>query len=500
MTSVIFAQGQRGTYSGSVDGKVYVKNGDNYVAVGTNDKFKASEQYYAFSKNANTLYFLQSEQAMKFIGIDTATWAADQYEIGNCTIYNYNNGGGIVGNADEKQLLSIQNNGKQVAVRGSVSLRACYRIVGNHPMVHFSPGSTSHAIDFLYLTCGTPDGAKYIAATNQVWYLKEGFAILGIFGLVGLAIAIVDVLLNTKLFGSLQAAEGEVEEKTLPLLRSPRRHVSYWLGGILTAWFGYYSWTKTGDWMNTSVLYGWMNQNVSQITGLTYQNWQNATLFAYWGILCAVFAVVITALIWFINRVVNMIMYKDDYLEHDTNPFAALKIRSGKNVVKTLALTSIVVAVVYGTIFLLWDLFVVDFRFWTVQFKVFNLNNLLSYLRLAPWFAVFYVINAALNVNYRAKDLPEWATITINVVFNVGWLLIMLLNHNLHFLNTGAFIDSTLNMKNIWVYPFIPIIGIATVFSRRLYERTGTAWLPGLINATIIAILTCSGTSMAGII
>ena len=114
--------------------------------------------------------------------------------------------------------------------------------------------------------------------------------------------------------------------------------------------------------MNTSVLYGWMNQNVSQITGLTYQNWQNATLFAYWGILCAVFAVVITALIWFINRVVNMIMYKDDYLEHDTNPFAALKIRSGKNVVKTLALTSIVVAVVYGTIFLLWDLFVVDFR------------------------------------------------------------------------------------------------------------------------------------------
>lgn len=496
MTSAMFYQGVNGIYTGSTDGKIYVKSGSTYRAVTSKDHFAQHTQYYAYTTRANSVYYLESAQAMAFVGQNIATVTSDQYEVLNGGIYDFKSGK-LVQAPTANALVSKATNGKQLS-SATVQLRAIYEARETHPMNHFSTASASHIIDFLYAVFGTPAGAKFIQATNQTWLAKEIFAIFGMIGLFGLLIVLVDILLQTKLFASLKASEGEVEPHTL-LLKSPVNHVFYWIPAILTCWFGAYSLTKVTTWYQNSLFAAWIDDTTSEITGLTLRSWANINTIAYWGILCGVFAIVVSALVWFINRIVNMIIHKDNYQDFDQHPFQAFKMRSFGNVIKTIVLVGILVAVFYGIVKVLWEAFVVDFRFWTFDFRTFQLDRLTSYLRYLPFFFIFYMVSAGMSAGYRVKDLPEWATILINVVFNVISLIFLFGIQNSHFIATGGLISSSNKLFYIACYPIIPCVIFATVVARRLYVRTGNAWLAGLLNAVIFTFVACANTSVSGI-
>ena len=107
------------------------------------------------------------------------------------------------------------------------------------------------------------------------------------------------------------------------------------------------------------------------------------------------------------------------------------------------------------------------------------------------------MITSALSKNYRVKDLPEWATIAINVVFNVIGIIIVLWASNDHFIRTGTQVVSyPINLFYIAAIPIIPCVGFATVIARRMYVRTGNAWLAGIINAVIMTFIACANTSI----
>ncbi|HRU59468.1 MAG TPA: hypothetical protein P5064_08095 [Clostridia bacterium] len=498
-TELLFTQGinEKVTTNRSLDGKLYVKKGDDYVAITSSDTYHKKTQYYVFTKNGNSPFYLMSSQAMNFVGKPLESATGEQYEVINGGIYDFNKEGALIGQPKDNKYLSAQTGGAQQA-SDTVQIRAVYEAKENHPMNHFSRMSAAGIIDFCYNVFGVAEGTTFKAPNNQTWWIKEVFAIFGIAGLFGLLVILVDLLLKTKAFASLAAAEGDIPEAPV-LLTKPRKHVFYWLSGILTAWYGYYAWeniVRGKNWYANSFWRTLITDTTSEITGQTYTSWANAGTIAYWGICCATFALIITAVIWLINRVINMIVYKDDYLAHEERPFLGFRIRSVGNIFKTLALAAILCFVFFGTIQLLWNVLVVDFRAWTFAFRIFKTDRLLSYLRYVPFFFVFYMTNAALNINYRVKDLPEWATVLINVVFNVGWLIISVWYFNSYFINVGAFTNSTLSMQNIWTYPIIPCVATATIVSRRLYVRTGNAWLAGLVNATIMALVCCAGTSI----
>ena len=109
------------------------------------------------------------------------------------------------------------------------------------------------------------------------------------------------------------------------------------------------------------------------------------------------------------------------------------------------------------------------------------------------------MITSALSQNYRVKDLPEWATVAINVVFNIIGILILLWASNDYFIRTGAqTVGYPVNLFYIAAIPIIPCVAIATVIARRMYVRTGNAWLAGIINAVIMTIIACANTSFVG--
>ncbi len=464
----------------------YLLKKGEYVKQTEMDRYKKNAQYYNFTATGNSTMYLTSKQAVTFVGQNPD--ALEEWNVINGGIYNGKTGE-LLAQPDGKKKVSVAVKGAAFA-SDTVSIRAIYEARETHPMNHFSTKSAANLVDFFYNVFGTPEGVKYIAPTNQTWWLKEMFSLFGFLGLFGMLFPLTDLLLGTRLFASLK---GEPAEAPM-LLTKPRKHVSYWLGGILTAWFGAYSLQNinaNGNWYSMSGFNGLFATSEGYI-------WANIGPIAFWGLCCAAFAIAITGIIWLINRVINVFIYNDDYLAYDEHPFDGFKIRSFKNVLKTPLLAVILVGIFYGVVQIIWSATVVDFRIWTFDIKVFNFDRIVSYLKYAAIFFVFYMVSAAFSQNYRVKDLPEWATIAINVVFNVIGILILFAVQNSYFIRTGALIDSANKLFYIACYPIIPCVAIATVVARRMYVRTGNAWLAGIVNALIMTIIACANTSMAG--
>ena len=288
--------------------------------------------------------------------------------------------------------------------------------------------------------------------------------------------------------------KGEPAEAPV-LLTRPRKHVSYWLGGLLTTIFGaisFHNLVAEENWYKAFHL-DTILDNAS--AGFIYVNMGKM---AAWGIMCAVFSLLVTGLIWLVNHIINMVKYGEDFAAHDERPFAGFEIRSWGNIVKTVVLAALLVGIFYGAVNLIWKTTTVQHQVWVFGPRVFDPIRIASMAKYIPFFAIYYVTMAALAQGYRVKDLPEWATIAINVVFNVAGFMIIVWHANSYFINNGAMIHASNNMHYIHAFPMIPSIAIATVMARRIYVRTGNAWLAGLVNAALMTIIGCANTSIQG--
>ncbi len=488
----------------------YLKEKDGYVKQDQGQKFRPSKQYYTLTDSGSAYVYLNTVNAMAFVTGKSKTEVAalDAYKVANGGIYvngelqyqpevkvydtlDTESGGKIERTVPKRgNLVSIQRKGEAIASAEN-TIRVIYEARETHPMNHFSIQSAAHVVDFFYNAFGVSPVGRYIAPTNQTWWLKEAFSMLGFLGLFGLIFPVLDMLLGTKLFASLKAAEGEIAEGPV-LLTRPRKHVTYWLSGILTAIFGAYSLRN---------MYGndkWhiYNSLLKMFDNEKFIYNDTVARFAAWGILCAAFAIIVSVVIWFINYCINTFVYGEDAHLHNERPFDGFKIRSWQNVLKTPLLAAIVLAVFYGVMFGVWGMSNVDFRFWTFDLRVFDLVRVPAMLQYVPFFFIFYMVTSAFSQNYRVKDLPEWATIAINVVFNVIGVVILLWASNDYFIRTGTQI-ATSSLFYIAAIPIIPCVGIATVIARRTYVRTGNAWLAGIINAVIMTFIACANTSLA---
>jgi len=462
----------------------FVKKGGEYVQA---TKYVKGGKYYAYTTSGNTYYYLQSKPAFQFTR-GVAPQPEDDWTTVNGGIYG--NGGQLIAKPDGRKLASVANKGAALA-SSTQQIRAVYEAKETHPMNHCSTQTAAHVIDFFYNAFGVVDGFNYKAPTNQTWWMKEVCSAFGILGLFAMLLPILDLLLQSKTFESLK---GEPAEAPV-LLTRPRKHVSYWLGGLLSTIFGaisFHNLVAEGNWYSKLGLDKLLD-NAAE--GFIYVNMGKM---AAWGIMCAVFSLIVTGLIWLVNHIINVCKYGDDFAAHDEAPFAGLRIRSFGNALKTIVLAAILVIAFYSAVDLIWRTFTVQHQVWVFGPRVFNFERIASMMKYIPFFAVYYITMAALAQGYRVKDLPEWATIAINVVFNVAGFMIIVWHANNYFINNGAMIHASNNMHYIHAFPMIPSIAIATVMARRIYVRTGNAWLAGLVNASLMTIIGCANTSIQG--
>lgn len=435
--------------------------------------------------------FLNSVTAANFVGIPY--YAGQKIEVQNKAAY-------VNGEIKTVEL------GTSLADQYG-AFRAIYEADEIHPLNHFSIPSTANLIQFFYDAFGTPSGAKVKGLNNQVWWVKEGFSFIGMLALLSLIFPVVSLLLTVPFFASLTKRRRVLEEAdgrllvsytdvTPELIEGEKKPIKKWyqwvmyfVPAVICTLFAGFSihkfFTEYGDrWFpNTPYFPQDTTNNV-----------------AFWSVACGLFALLIILLAYGVNTLINKIKavkgFETDPLN---NPFETARISSGKNAIKTFVLAFLVVFFLYLIVFINWAMFVVDFRLWTLDIKVFNIPEMVpTAFRYFLFFGLYYVCAGIANQTYRAKNLPEWATIAINAFFNVFGISLVIIIQYACFKGTGVLWQSDMALSYIVLFPIVPILIFATVISRILYKKTGNIWLGSLINGMLFTMMTVANTASSG--
>lgn len=393
-------------------------------------------------------------------------------------------------------------NGKLVETQQGTEVEGAIRVIYEsdeiHPLNHWSTESTGYVVDFFYNAFGTPNGHKYIKSTNQVWTLKEATATIGWAGIIFMIFPLISLLLTVPFFSELrkrryETADGRIAYEDVDAaveaggkteLKGLRKHLSFWIPAVLCTLFSGFSIAPIQEWAG----------GVFEQTALFPQDTTNWV--AVWAVCCGLFALTVILLTNLVNRVINHFVYKEEAANYNEDVLEVARIGSVGRFLKTILLGVIVVAAMYLVLFINWRVFVTDFRLWTFAMKVFDVEVMLpTMIRYALIFGVFYLCNAIANQTYRAKNLPEWATIAINAFFNVAGIALVFAIQYIKFTTTGVMWKPEMNLSYIVLFPIIPVLICATIISRIAYKKTGNIWLGATINTLLWTIVTVSGTA-----
>ena len=350
------------------------------------------------------------------------------------------------------------------------AFRVIYHPNEIHPRNHFSRESAEYVTNFFYAAFGTPEGFEYTEEDSQMWPVKEFFNFVGMIGFFLLLLPLTDVLLKTNFFKSLKGEPKEPKE-----LSGWKRHVQFFAtGGLITLLAGFlirYFYTDA---------YGWgtnffpTSEHFPQPASNSVVLWASAI-----GI--------ISLVLFLIGH------YLVGKKEGDT-PAEVMSI-TPKNFGKTILLAFTIVGGLYLALFIIHGLFTTDFRIWTFNIKTFENVKVPTIIRYSALFAIFFTINAFIIANSRFRNLPEWASTAIMAAFNVFGIVLVMLIQYITFFQTGALWQWDMALGYIVLFPVVPILVLAAIFSRQLYLRTGNVWLAGFVNALLFGAIMIANTA-----
>ena len=397
-----------------------------------------------------------------------------------------------------------------------------------HPWNHFSKRTTAHLIDFYtnaFAGVTSPNQTKVnLNPSNQIWWLKEGFNFLALIGFFLFVISLVRILLTLPFFQKARVAQPQVVSagKTrngkiiswlviilatlLPAIFFPALFNKTAAGmkpllwgtivvAVLSiAWLFYKRQEQQGEdspiWMQAGaiaffalLLVIWiLRANSLLVLGSTY-NQPTTNQIAYWAVASGLIAALINVIVYYLDR-----KGKGARLE------AYGLVLEPMVIVSALAAALVAVVAGYIVLWLMQALFGVDFRIWTLAVRTFKFEHVRTALRYLPYFFVFYLINAV-AVNANTRGLKKWGCLAA-VALNSGGLILWLLYHYGKVFLTGVAGFPTETLNGILLIALVPVLGIAGVYARKLFEETGNVWLAAFLNAILFTMITAANTAM----
>lgn len=345
-------------------------------------------------------------------------------------------------------------------IDGEEAVRVIYNPDIIHPWSHFSAKATASVAEFFSMTLGAPNP---LPGNDQVWQWKEAFNFVGLLGFVVFICAFSILMVYTPVFSSLRAAEPVQPAK----LADGKGKLWFWLSLAAGALFSMliYRWIlKIGTSMKVS-------QTEAMGLGL-------------WSTLCGVFTIL------------SMVVFYYCYGKKRGLSLEALGVKiSGKKLGLTVLLAVIVVAVSYGCVFVADYFFYADFRIWTLAIKAFEVP-ILKYLPYGLLFVTFYVASSVANncFNYNEIGGKSWINTIIVALMTALPALILPWIQYITYYSTGAMKWPGSAMHVLWLFPIVLILLGSVVISRVIYKATKNPYLPGIINAIIVALLTITNT------
>lgn len=337
-----------------------------------------------------------------------------------------------------------------------------------HPWNHFSKTSCGYGIEFFTQALGAPNP---IDSGNQIWQLKEAFNLVGLIGFFLLMVPLCDALLSLPFFADLKAKEApapiKLEKKGRYFALSAVNSI---LGGILII---------------PLIAVGFL--------GLVNPFWPQDTTggIGLWGTGCGLLGLLFL-------RLGGSRIIKDA-------EGCGTKI-SLKALGKTVLLAICVAVLMFATVFMSDWLFKTDFRIWSFCIRAFSPEKVWVAIKYLPLFLVYYIVNAISVNRSRFEGWSEGKQIAYSILWNILGVCLFLMLQYLPLLFTGKTFLGTIftgilatagALFPILVFPFVPILSIVAVTAIKLYRRTGNAYLPGILNALVVTMITIAGTSFS---
>lgn len=352
-------------------------------------------------------------------------------------------------------------------VDGQEAMRVIYTSNIIHPWSHFSARSTKSTIEFFEQALGAPNP---IPATNQVWQWKTVFNVVGIVGFVMFAINCAIALLATPFFRSVSSL-GADQTLTAPAFKGKKWW--FWTSLVISAVAG------------SVIFLPIMLATKSATYERTFLNQAAVRGVSTWAMACGLVALVMLL----VTKVIN----KDAWAECIAN----VRITPAR-LFKTILLALTVVAASYAWVFIADYFFHVDFRIWVLAFKRFNPVFLLIAIPFMIMGSVFYVMSSiSVNCfNYCKLGGKEWINTLVLALFTGAPAFIITLMQYVYFYQTGNLLfavgESALFV--VWLFPLVAILPLSVLVSRKIYKASGNPYLPGIINAIIVALVSSANT------
>lgn len=343
-----------------------------------------------------------------------------------------------------------------------------------HPLNHFSTVSAGIMTDYFTQTLGAPNP---LPAGNQQWLLKELLNGLGLIGFFIFVLQMAFALLETPLFASLKGTA----PKKLPALKTGKSKGFFW-GGL-----------ALGALVSAATVMPLMQANTKVFTDSSMQNttsWfcqPSTNQIMLWAVGNGIFAIVFFAVMYYVNGKKSGV----------TPDQWGIQI-AGKQFLKTVLLAATVVFCAYALVETVDMMFKTDFRIWTFAVKAIDRSKIIVMLKYVPFFFIYYFANSlVINGSYRVEGQKEGRNLLYCILGNiVGPIAVIFIQYAVLISRGEALWHPNLSWINILLLiPFVPILSIAAVYSRKLFNKTGNIWLASFVNAVLITLITVANTT-----
>lgn len=340
-----------------------------------------------------------------------------------------------------------------------------------HATNHFSPVVVGNMVEFFNETLNP---LNPLGRSNQVWWLKELFNLVGLIGLILFVVPFAKLLMATPYFADLNVNEPKM---LAPLDGNKQKRkfvISNVSSGVISAIIlmpvmaiGYFA-----------LITPFFPQDTTGGIGL-------------WAM---------------VSGLIALLFLRINYGKFKSNGEALGFTIGWKKWIKTLILAVAVVSASYGMVFIADYLFQVDFRFWVVVMRIFDASKIVVALKYLPFFLVFFVINSMCLSRNCFMDWSERKQILVSMTFNVIAPLLFVLATYIPVIFTGVTLWGGINnmliqsagaLIPILTIPFIAILAISAFWNVKLYRATGNIWLGALVNAMLVTLITVANTSFS---
>jgi dienelactone hydrolase len=371
--------------------------------------------------------------------------------------------------ADDQNISGV-GIGKYYGTATNRTLRVIHNTRSIHPLMPYAPAHIANMVDFFTTAFGLNPA---IAASNQIWPLKELCTLLSLVGGFLFLVPFTRLLLRLPFFHTLR-------QPVPPPLPAPKRagRVIFWSTFVFSALVACFLFIpcvrQTAAWFPQA--------GAGDPTWFFPQRINNAILL--WAVANGVLGLLIFFATWFFFGRKNGV----------TPAMWGLKIKIA-DLLKIFLLALILFASFYSLLFASYKIFHTDFRFTFISAAAaFPAKMWIVALEYLPPFFIFYFANS-LRVNgaNRFAGQSGRAGMIISALGNsVGLMLILVIQY----VHLAAF--GQVYWTQEWLYTNLllgvtPMMFVLPLFNRLFFRLTGTCYLGPLVTCPVFIMMMLTG-------